>query len=159
MALTGSLMWELFGESKPPAINDVLSTSITGIALGEPLYRLSLVVLDETASGLDRAWREAVVFLLNGGLGLSRLSRGQTWTRRQNPPGHRSDLVLGGIAVGPRQYEWADGGERIRTAVLSMRVEYGDAFAAGPATPFGSAARRTTRKSACASWHPRSRRC
>ena len=69
MALTGSLMWELFGESKPPAINDVLSTSITGIALGEPLYRLSLLVLDETSSGLDRLWREAVVFLLNPGTG------------------------------------------------------------------------------------------
>ena len=137
MALTGSLMWELFGESKPPAINDVFSTSLTGVALGEPLYLLSLMVLDETASGLDRAWREAVVFLMNGGLGLSRLSRGQTWTRRQNPPEHRSDLVLGGMAVGPRQYDWANGGERLRTGVLSMRVEYGDAFAAGNARPFG----------------------
>ena len=113
MALTGSLMWELFGESKPPAINDVLSTSLTGIGLGEPLYLLSQLVLDETASGLDRFWREAVVFLFNPGLELSRLSRGQSWTRRQNPPGRRPEVVMGGMAVGPRQYAV---GERGRAA-------------------------------------------
>ena len=137
MALTGSLMWELFGEAKPPAINDVLSTSLTGIALGEPLNLLSVLVLDETSSGLDRVWREAVVFLLNPGMELSRLSRGQSWTRRQNPPGRRPDILLGGMAVGPRQYDWADGGARLRTAVLSLRVEYGDPFAPGRPAPFG----------------------
>ncbi len=137
MALAGSMMWELFGESKAPSVNDLLSTSLTGIALGEPLHQLSLLVLDEESAGLDRFWREAVVFLTNPGMGLGRLSRGQSWTRRQNPPGRRPEVLLGGMSIGPRQYQWADGGDRLRTAVLSMRIGYGDAFAPGPAAPFG----------------------
>ncbi len=136
MALTGSLMWELFGESKPPAINDVLSTSLTGIALGEPLHQLSILVLDEESTGLDRFWREAVVFLTNPGMGLGRLSRGQSWTRRQNPLGRRPDILFGGMAVEARQYEWADGGAPLRTPVLSLTVEYGDPFAPGSPAPF-----------------------
>jgi len=136
MALTGSLMWELFGESKPPAINDVLSTTLAGIALGEPLHQLSLLVLDEESSGLDRLWREAVVFLTNPGMGLGRLSRGQSWTRRQNPPRRRPEVLRGGLAVGGRQYEWSAGGPRLQTAVMSLTVEYGDPLATGSPAPF-----------------------
>jgi hypothetical protein len=135
MAFAGSMMWELFGESKPPAINDVLSTSLTGVALGEPLFLLSQLVLDETATGLDRFWREAVVFLLNPGLELSRLSRGQSWSRRQNPAGRRPDSLSGGMSIAVRDYQWADG-PGLQTAVLSMRVEYGDPLAPGRAAPF-----------------------
>ena len=136
MALTGSLMWELFGESKPPSTNDLLSTTLTGVGLGEPLRRLSLIVVDEESTGLDRLWREVVVFIGNPGLGLSRLSRGQSWTRRENPPGRRPDAMRGEVAAGARSFARADGTEPIRSPLLGLNVEYGDPFADRTRGPF-----------------------
>lgn len=130
LALTGSLMWELFGEAKPPSTNDLLSTTLGGVAIGEPLRRLSLIMLDEESSGLDRVWRELAVFITNPGLGLNRLSRGQTWSRRQNPPLHRPDAVRGGAAMGARRFTQSDG-STVGTPLLSLALDYGDPFAAG----------------------------
>jgi hypothetical protein len=136
MALTGSLMWELFGEAKPPSTNDLLSTTLGGVAIGEPLQRLSLIMLDEEASGLDRLWRELAVFITNPGLGLNRLSRGQSWSRRQNPPLHRPSAVRGGVAMGGRRFSQSDGAS-LGTPLLSFALDYGDPFAAqGARGPF-----------------------
>ena len=44
-ALGGSLMWEFLGETEPPAINDVIATSMGGMAIGEMTHRLSRTVL------------------------------------------------------------------------------------------------------------------
>lgn len=136
MALTGSVMWELFGEAKPPSINDAITTSLGGVVLGEPLQRISLIILDEESSGLDRLWREVAVFLTNPGLGLNRISRGQSWSRRQNPPGHRPDAIRGGMAFGARRLEWADGRAPLGSALASFTLEYGDPFAPVPRGPF-----------------------
>jgi hypothetical protein len=42
----GSLLWELGGEIQAPAINDQITTTISGSLLGEVLYRLANRVLD-----------------------------------------------------------------------------------------------------------------
>ena len=135
MALTGSLMWELFGEAKPPSTNDLLSTTLGGVALGEPLRRLALIMLDEESSGLDRLWREVAVFLINPGLGLNRVSRGESWTRRQNPVARHPGAFRGGATIGARRFGLPDQ-TRLDTPLLSFAVDYGDPFEAGPRTPF-----------------------
>lgn len=135
MALTGSLMWELFGEAKPPSTNDLLSTTLGGVAIGEPLQRLSMIMLDEESTGLDRLWRELAVFITNPGLGLNRLSRGQSWSRRQNPPLHRPEAVRGGTAFGVREFRPSDSAT-MGTPVLSFALDYGDPFAKGSRGPF-----------------------
>src|SRR4030095_13389241 len=53
-AFAGSLFWEYFGEFYRPSINDWINTSVSGINLGEMLYRVSNVVTDNTAHGNDR---------------------------------------------------------------------------------------------------------
>lgn len=137
MALAGSLMWELFGESKPPSTNDLLSTSLTGAALGEPLRRLSLMIIDEESSGIDRLWREIAAFLVNPGLGLNRMSRGQSWSRRQNPPGRYPEALRGGAGFGLRHFARSDGHD-FGTPLLSVTLEYGDPFAGRERGPFSS---------------------
>ena len=137
MALAGSLMWELFGESKRPSTNDLLSTSLTGVSLGEPLRRLSLMIVDEESSGLDRLWREVAAFLVNPGLGLNRVSRGQSWSRRQNPPGRHPEALRGGAALGLRHLARSDG-HAFGTPLLALALEYGDPFAVGERGPFSS---------------------
>lgn len=45
-ALYSSVMWELLMETEPPSANDLITTTVGGIVLGEILHRLSLLVLD-----------------------------------------------------------------------------------------------------------------
>ena len=86
LTLAGSLMWELVGEPRPPSTNDLVTTTLGGVVLGEPLRLMSMELLDNQAAGLNRFLREAAVFVFNPGLGLDRLSRGQSWATGSNPP-------------------------------------------------------------------------
>jgi hypothetical protein len=41
VTLLGSFLWECCAEAEPPAINDIVSTTLGGMAIGEVTYRLS----------------------------------------------------------------------------------------------------------------------
>lgn len=81
-ALGGSLMWELFGETEPPAINDILATSCGGMAIGEMTHRLSLTMLDDRDRGFSRFLREAAAAIVNPIQGLHRIISGDAWRVR-----------------------------------------------------------------------------
>jgi len=81
-ALGGSLMWEFLGETEPPAINDVLATSMGGMALGEMTHRLSQAILDDRDMGFRRFMREAAATLTNPIQGLHRIISGDAWRVR-----------------------------------------------------------------------------
>lgn len=104
----GSAMWELFGEAWAPAPNDFLNTSLGGIALGEMLYRASSVVLDNTATGSERVFREIGATILNPIRGFNRLVRGEMNDISQNPPEWRPSFVQAALDVGYRRI--SDGG-------------------------------------------------
>lgn len=53
-AFFSSAMWEVLMESVPPSKNDLITTTVGGIVLGEMLHRLSRLVLD---SGEPTLWR------------------------------------------------------------------------------------------------------
>ena len=93
-AFAGSLMWEYFGEIHHGSINDWYSTAIGGINLGESFYRLSDLVLDNTATGSGRTWREIGALLFNPVRGFNRIVTGQAFRQSGNPPGrHPGKLV------------------------------------------------------------------
>ena len=83
-ALGGSLMWEFLGETEPPAINDVIATSMGGMAIGEMTHRLSLTLLDDRARGFHRFLREAGVAIINPIQGLHRIISGDAWRVRND---------------------------------------------------------------------------
>lgn len=83
-ALGGSLMWEFFGETEPPAINDILATSMGGIAIGEITHRVSHVVLDDRQRGFNRFLREAAATIINPIQGIHRLISGDAWRIRHD---------------------------------------------------------------------------
>ncbi|MGH9896660.1 MAG: DUF3943 domain-containing protein, partial [bacterium] len=58
----GSLSWELFTENVRPSINDLINTTLGGIALGEVAYRMSSLL---TSSGDAAAGRQLGAFVLN----------------------------------------------------------------------------------------------
>ena len=81
-ALGGSLMWELFGEKDPPAINDIITTTMGGVAIGEITHRVSDIILDDSQRGFGRFLREAAAFVINPMKGIARIARGDSWRVR-----------------------------------------------------------------------------
>jgi hypothetical protein len=102
-AIAGSFMWECCGETHPPSINDWIATSIGGTAIGEMTYRLSSTVLDNTATGAERTWREIGALLINPVRGFNRLVSGRWSEVRENPadrrPSSLSNVLLAGVRV------------------------------------------------------------
>ena len=83
-ALGGSLMWEFLGETEPPAINDVIATTMGGMAIGEMTHRLSRTILDDRDRGFRRFLREAAAAIGNPIQGLHRIISGDAWRIRSN---------------------------------------------------------------------------
>ena len=54
----GAASWELFGETNKPSMNDLINTTLGGIALGEMFYRTAWLVRDPSATGKTRWLRE-----------------------------------------------------------------------------------------------------
>jgi hypothetical protein len=71
-ATAGSVLWELGGETGPPSINDQITTPIAGSFLGEPLFRMASLLL-ENDGGPPGFWRELGAAALSPPTGLNRL--------------------------------------------------------------------------------------
>ena len=99
--LGGSLMWEYFMEIERPSYNDLINTTVSGITLGEITYRVSNLIIDESASGFNRVIRELSAFLINPMHGFNRLINGKIWSKGLAPKRkkHRVDLSLGTNSV------------------------------------------------------------
>lgn len=84
LAFSGSFIWEVFMEHHRPSINDLIMTTTGGMYLGEMLFRYSSLVLDDSATGFERVWREIVGGLLNPVRGFNRLILGETGVTRSS---------------------------------------------------------------------------
>lgn len=71
----GSFVWEVAGETTRPSTNDQVASGIGGSFLGEPLFRLTSLVLED---GGDHPgfWRELVAAVLSPPTGFNRLAFG-----------------------------------------------------------------------------------
>lgn len=129
-ALGGSLMWELFGETEPPAINDIFATTVGGIAIGEVTHRLSDAVLNDGQTGFRRFLREAAATIIDPVKGLNRIFSGEAWRVDRNRPLHhdRQHFPIDfNIILGERYL--ADDGALFRgehNPYLTFGLEYGD---------------------------------
>lgn len=87
-AFGGSLMWEYIMENEPPSYNDIVNTPVTGIILGEISFRVSNLIIDESAVGFERFLREFTSTLIDPMQGFNRLIRGEMW--KAGKPNKRS---------------------------------------------------------------------
>ncbi|MEP6935007.1 MAG: DUF3943 domain-containing protein, partial [Nitrospirota bacterium] len=71
-ASVGSFLWELGGETGTPSINDQITTPIAGSFLGEPLFRMASLLLENDGSP-PGFWRELGAAALSPPTGLNRL--------------------------------------------------------------------------------------
>jgi hypothetical protein len=139
-AFAGSYIWEVAGETHPPAPNDFINTSLGGISLGEMTYRLSNHIVHDNQRGFKRQMQEVFAFLVNPMNGFNRILDGR-WGRVHI---HSTDTVeaplKGFLDIGVRRFstEYKDVLTRgDNEFYLRLRLLYGDADQAVK-TAFGS---------------------
>jgi hypothetical protein len=101
-AFAGSFIWEMFGENNRGAINDWVMTSMGGITIGEALHRAAIMVRDNEAHGVSRAFSEFGGFLIDPVGGFSRAVRGEMSKYGPNPEDRFPNSYSSSIAVGFR---------------------------------------------------------
>lgn len=137
-AIAGSFMWECCGETHNMSINDWFATSLGGIAIGEATYRLAGTVLDNTATGSERTWREIGGLLINPMRGFNRLISGR-WSQQSTNPSSRFPSVLSNtLMAGVR---WIGEGESITDNTTShghfeVDFRFGSPFVGERKDPF-----------------------
>jgi hypothetical protein len=122
----GSFTWEMAGEKGPPSINDMISTGQAGSLLGESLFRMASLVLEE---GGDRPgfWRELGAAGLMPSLGFNRLAYGdrfKTIFPSHNPPTFWQ-LRLGASADANVSDNSAVSTVKRQEAILDFTMAYG----------------------------------
>jgi hypothetical protein len=68
----GSALWEIAGETTPPSANDQIASGIAGSFLGEPLFRISRLLLDRSDNG-PGGWRKLASVLVSPPTGINHL--------------------------------------------------------------------------------------
>jgi hypothetical protein len=98
-AFAGSAVWEVAGETTPPSRNDQITTSFGGSFLGEALYRMANLMLEQ-GYGSSPQLRETAAALVSPAQGVNRHSRAgrRAGLWDSNNPATFSRLQLGGTA-------------------------------------------------------------
>ena len=126
-AFSGSLTWELFMETEPPATNDIINTTISGIFLGEVTHRLSSLLIDERSTGFERVMREIGIGIIDVSRGFNRLFQGKSWAVNKNTY-VREPLALNAYYG----VNWNNYGTKIGTGIANgvagFGLIYGDPF-------------------------------
>ncbi|MDF3053992.1 MAG: hypothetical protein K0S19_2097 [Geminicoccaceae bacterium] len=133
----GSLIWEYFGEIHRPSLNDYISTTVGGIALGELTFQLSTLVLDNQATGKSRFWKEMAALAINPARGVNRFLFGD-WDRvGPNPPDRTPELMRGGMRAGFRIVDKGSGLDKGSFhPFITFDVLHGDPFEQAYTKPF-----------------------
>jgi hypothetical protein len=77
-ANVGSFMWKIAGETDNPSINDQITTGNAGSIMGEELYRMACVVLENGGDEIP-LWRKVGAAMISPSLGFNRLVFGDTY--------------------------------------------------------------------------------
>ena len=129
-AMLGSLEWELLGEREPPAINDLIATTMGGICIGEITNRISKIILNDSKRGWPRFWRELGATVFNPMGELKRFATGDAWTVKKDHyryhDYHRNPVEIS-ISAGDRYL--ADDGHLFKgehNPYINFAMQYGD---------------------------------
>jgi hypothetical protein len=135
VTLLGSFLWECCAESEPPAINDLVNTTLGGMVNGEVTYRLSSMLWagggGDGGAGPSLAERVGAIVLSPVGA-LNRALHGedaQLPRAEAVPSRFHLDLDAGYLHIGNGAQDPDRGG-------LALRAWYGDPFAGEMRKPF-----------------------
>jgi len=126
----GSASWEYFGERNPAAINDFVTTTLGGIALGEMLHRAGWLIRDSGATGRGRLFRELAATVLDPMTGANRFITGDASRVTENPPDLKPAFTVSDFELG---VQWnGEVNERAVNATgepfVGLRLGYNDVY-------------------------------
>jgi hypothetical protein len=136
VTLLGSFLWECCAESEPPAINDLVNTTLGGMAMGEVTHRLSSMLWagsDGGGGGPSLGERIGAIVLSPVGA-LNRALHGEDaqLPRAESVPSRfHLDVDAGYLHIGGLTEDKDRGG-------FAVRAQYGDPFAGEMQKPFDS---------------------
>ena len=93
----GSGTWEYFGETNHASLNDLINTTLGGIALGEMFHRTAWLVRDTRLSGRKRLWKEIGATAIDPVTGANRFLRGDA-SRVSAMPADMVPSTMGALA-------------------------------------------------------------
>jgi hypothetical protein len=134
-ALAGSLIWECCMENTRPSTNDLVNTTLGGMARGEVAHRLSNMIIDNESTGKTRLIREIAAGVINPAALLNRLLRGEAFQEFDNAPDRFPKLVALSTDVGYRRFEH---GAHRNQWIATLSFLYGDPFEGDLSRPFDS---------------------
>jgi hypothetical protein len=86
MTAFGSATWEYFGETNHASLNDLINTTLGGIALGEMFHRTAWLVRDTKATGRSRLLKEIAATAIDPVTGLNRFMSDDSSRVSDKPP-------------------------------------------------------------------------
>ncbi|MES1198193.1 MAG: DUF3943 domain-containing protein [Chitinophagaceae bacterium] len=135
-AVGGSVMWELFGEKDPPSKNDVINTPISGMFLGEVLYRISSNILDDRTRGGNRVFRELLAGFINPPRAFNRLTQGKMFRVTSKEVYQKEPLNIT-FSVGMHKVNTNNHfGTGATNVIANLQFDYGDPFEIRHRKPF-----------------------
>jgi hypothetical protein len=137
IVFAGSYMWKTFGENGTPEREDLINTTLDGIAVGEILYRLSSNILDDRSVGRERFFREVLAGIVDPVRGINRLLQGKSF-RRTNKEVYQTEplnitFFAGLHSVNNNSYKLFSGQN---DEMLNVQLDYGNPFEDRPRKPF-----------------------
>ena len=123
-SFVGSVFWEIAGETTRPSKNDQISTGIGGSFLGEALFRISNLWLEQETG--SRFWREVVAAAISPPVGFNRLAFDQRFAGifPSKDPEYYSRMHLGIVAA--TQDRRGSSGEIDRyEGIVDVALDYG----------------------------------
>jgi hypothetical protein len=120
----GSATWELFGENITASINDLITTTLGGVALGEATYRLSTLLGSRRGAAPNGFGREVGAFVLSPLGQTQHLLHSSSGAPVPGRSGHPTDPALLSM------------GRRSGMTFLELAVRYGSPFDPGAVGPY-----------------------
>lgn len=136
-----STVWEYFGETTQPSINDLIDTGLGGIALGEMFHRVAATIRNNEQGGGARTLRELAALPFDPVGSVNRLIRGEWGRKGPNPSEHNpvgSVLRMGGgvgLVRGPGSLVGSLKSADF-SSILFADLKYGDSYVDTLKKPF-----------------------
>ncbi len=133
----GSGTWEYYGETNHASLNDLINTTLGGIALGEMFHRTAWLVRDTRKTGGGRLASEIAATALDPMTGINRFITGDSSLVSEKPAEFvptqlRGHTALGALWRGTNSRAFAYAGEPF----LEVDLLYGDPTVGRTRTPY-----------------------
>ena len=134
----GSGTWEYFGETNHASVNDLVNTTLGGMALGEMFHRVGWLVRDTRATGRGRLMKELGAMLIDPATGLNRFISGDS-SRVSEKPAEMVPTALGGVVLAGALWRGSNDTRAVDESgqpFLELDLVYGDPTTGRSRTPY-----------------------